>query len=220
MTHGDMRGEIEGYLTTADRLPPALIDEAAFHATMQLYRKTRAAGHWKTIREKYLALVEGENEVDPGPEVAEIVKLERFDAGGTTRVWPLDRRQDELETQVWDAYPRFQYSQLPNGRIKLGETPSSTLDRGMRLEFRGQPIRLSRRDQVPDFPLALHEAIVVYAVERLVMKEGVMLAKPAAFEAFRKRQESDVQSFLQPSFEDSRIEPTDRLGLYAEEDTW
>lgn len=216
-----MRGEVEGFLLTADSLPPAIIDEALYQAAMQLYRKTRAAGHWKTIREKHLPLVEGQDEVELGAEVAELVKLERFDAGGAVRVWNLDRRQDELDGQAWDSAPRFVYSPLPNGRIRLREKPSVTLSPGMRAEYRGQPTRLSNRDQEPDFPLAMHEHLIVFAVERLVMKEGVLLSKPAAFEAFRKRMEPDLQSFLVPSFEDSKLEAMDRLGIYtSEEDVW
>lgn len=220
MTHGEMRGEVIGYLTTADELPPAIIDEALYQAAMQVYRKTRASRHWRTIREKWLDLVEGQDEVELGDEVAEVVKVARLDVGGETRVWNLDGRQEQIEGEVWDTYPRFEYTPLANGRIRLRQKPSATTPQGLRIEFRAQPVRLTARDQRPDFPLPTHEALIVFAVERLVMKEGVMLSKPAAFEAFRKRCEADLQSFLQPSFEDSKLEAQDGLGFYTEEDYW
>ena len=221
MTHGEMRGEVVGYLANPDALPPGLIDQSLYLGAMALYRRMKAHMHFRSVREKTLPLEENRDLYEPGEEVADILRVTRMDSGGEWRVTPLDPRQlSTADDFSIDEGPRYSYTPAPDGRIRLLEKPTATTtpERGLRITFRGKPVRLRARDQVPDFPEPTHEAIVVRAVERLILK-GIPLGAAARFEEFRKRVDAELDSYLVPSFEDGRgPEAVDSLGLYGEED--
>lgn len=220
MTRGEIRGAIYGFLANADGLPLQTIDRAIDRGVWSVYRRMRARKHFGGVREKFLPLVAGQDEVDPGPEVESISKVFRQDMGGE-RVWQLHPDREEEAGRIYSDSPALEYEPLANGRLRLLQRPTANSTDpkrdGLRLLFRPQPVPLPSDDSEPDLPRATHEAVVVEAVNWLSLSDGALVSDPARFEGLRGRVSHELDQYLAPTFEDSNTEPPDTWGFYSME---
>lgn len=216
MNRAELRAEVFGFLANADNLPLSLIDRALDRGLWSVFKRMKKHHYFQAVREKFIPLVAGEDEVDLGPEVDSVVLVNRMDQGGA-RCWGLHPKRDVEADRLYDQEPTFSYIPQPNGRIQLLESPVTDAPKGLRLRFRPRPVRLTDDKQVPDVPEAAHESIVVEAVDWLKKKDGVALASPDEIEALRRRLQEELASYLVPSYEDAALEVPDTWGFYDNE---